>query len=1119
MKKSRRRDQPIKFYSFLGILLLFFLGVGGLGGCGDVTGKKKVSPPVERKGGTLYVVNAGDGSLLAFDSPQNNASNLQSVLPQGNISPSRRFPESITGPAGIFLDRTTDTLYVANSDRNAVLIYENASALNPTLGLAAATRTISGPKTGLNRPFAVVYNPQNKQLYVANTDDYRILIFEEDCPGAPSTLDGDLSPCRIISGASTLLDYPRALALDMGRDLLYVSNMGGNSILAFNNISQPTTRGDVSPSRVITSHTDASRTDSMLQLPFGLFIDSANDRLYAVKAGGNLPAILIYETASLKGDTPAACTSDPSRCGIAPERLLTTPFSELPPECTDASAPPECATTQLTHPAGIEVDVARSRIYVVNNNNTNNVNVTGGRSTDSTALLIFNLKDADNNDRCPTPPQRCNLSPDWRIGGDVTGDNKTTLTNPVGVAVDMERDLIYLSNPPANNILVFSLEGNMAPAKINSGGIPIPALDTKLEYPISFFYDSAIDRLYVANFNSTVLGTPNITVYDNVSSRFFLNTPPSWTMNGPTSDIQLPRAVYLDRTRRLLIILSGIVTAPELQIYNIDAIPNFPLDSASVPAGTAINLPTPTKTFATAQGLHRPKAMAVDEGRGLVYIVQDCDATPQSNCPLPAGSGGQPEGNKIVVYDLNNLNGPAPVRTIGGATTGTGLNRPFGVFIDPTRDILYVTNTGTTGTNPNSILAFHNASTANGSITPDRVISSPGGAAPADILSTPTAPFVNMADDRLFLINRGNNSIYIYDNASGRSGALEPDRKIAGSATSLLFPSGFSGDGTDITGALLVDTSRGKETLFVGQPKDPFSTAQGALLIFSREGNIAPSRVWSGGGASLAGPSAMAVDGETLYVANQGNPNITADDSISVFSTASQIEGNTISPQSVTNGLNHPAGLAVDPVQDQLYVANGGADCSNPATPCNAILVFNTANLGSGSSPQRTLSSPALNAPRGLALDVGRKILYVANSEAQSVLIFKNVDTLSGTVEPDIELIGFENPIAVAIDPDHDLLYVLDEETKEIVVIEAASSESVTVTERVITGDFMTTPSSLFLDPQNDLLYVADQGANMIYIFTGASSAEGEADHTTLAGNITGLNQPVALAAEQDGAP
>jgi len=1189
MKKSRRRDKPIPFYSFPGILLLSFLWISGLGGCSDVAEKKKVSPAVESKGSTLYVANAGDESLLAFDPPENAANSSISVVPQGNVSPSRRFPGSVTGPAGLFLDRTTDTLYAANAGQNAILIYENASTLNPSAGAAAATRTIAGLNTQLNRPFAVVFNPQNNQLYVANTDDYKILIFDKNCPGAPSALDGDIAPCRTISGSSTLLDYPRALALDRGttqnpRDILYVSNMGGNSILAFNNISSQATRGDVSPSRVITSHADAAATESMLQLPFGLFVDSENDRLYVVKAGGNLPAIFIYETASTKGDTAAACASDPTRCRVAPDQLITTDFSDLPPECTNASAAPECAGTQLTNPAGIDVDVTRSRIYVVNSNNTNNVNVTGGSSTSSTSLIVYNLKDADGNDRCTSAI--CNIVPDRRIGGDVTGDNRTTLTNPVGIAVDFEREMIYTANPLADNILVFSLEGNMAPAKINSGDTLLATQGTKLEQPISFFYDAAMDRLYVANFNSTSAtpNTPNITVYDNVSTRFFFMTSPSWTINAPASDIQRPRAFYLDRTRNRLMILSGNVTHPELQIYNIDTISGFPLDSA--PTTTAITLPTPTKTFATAQGLHRPKAMAVDEERGLLYIVNDCDAIPQTNCPLPSGSGGQPEGNRIMVYDLADLSLTAPVRTISG--TQTGLNRPFGVFIDTIRDILYVTNTGTTGTNRNSILIFHNASAINGNRAPDGIISSPGGA--ADTLSTPTAPSVNMEDDRLFLINRGNNSIYIYDNASVRSGPIEPDRKIAGASTLLTF----SGDGTDVTGALLVDTSRGKETLFVGQPRDPFSTARGALIIFSAEGNIAPSRIWSGGGAPLAGPSAMALNGDTLYLASYGNPALTGDDSLSILTEVSEVNINQDAPVSVTiPTLNNPAGLFIDPVQDRLYVSNtnNGAPltgtiavterstgvtgtgtlfttelavgdnikigtelftvstvtsntsltlttpysgtnnsgiiayrqtCTNVDPPCDVVLIFNDASdlvdETDPVAPDQILSNEALNTPHGLAVDLTRRVLYVANAGADSVLVFRNLEGLNGPVSFDAEIGGLSRPVGVAVDSERELLYVLNQETSEIMVFDRLSTLSGSVTSspaRVISGaGYMVRPSSLFLDPEHDLLYVADQGANMIYTFTEASLAEGAANHATLSGNTTGLNQPAAIVVE-----
>lgn len=453
---------------------------------------------------------------------------------------------------------------------------------------------------------------------------------------------------------------------------------------------------------------------------------------------------------------------------------------------------------------------------------------------------------------------------------------------------------------------------------------------------------------------------------------------------------------------------------------------------------------------------------------------------------------GQPDHIIFVRWDILG------VIHLGGCSDVTG-KKPVSSSEESKGSTLYVVNAG-----DRSLLAFdppQNEASNPLSVLPQGNVS-PSRRFPESVTG-PAGLFLDRESDTLYVANAGQNAILIYENAS----ALKPDRKIAGGATLL----SFTGDGADITGALLVDTSRGKERIFVGQPKDltcpaACSEVRGAFLIFSVEGNVAPGRIWSGGGAPLAGPSAIALDEDVLYLANQGNPGITADDSISIFTTASQVQGDTIPPQSVTNRLNNPAGLALDSARCRLSVSNSGTDCTDPATPCNSISVFNTDDFGSA---QPTISSSALDAPRGLALDVGRKILYVANSGAQSVLMFKNVETLNGEVEPDIELTGFRNPIAVAVDSNRDLLYVLDEETKEIVVIEAASSENETVTERVITGDFMTTPFSLFLDPQNDLLYVADQGANRVYIFTGASSAEGAANHTTLSGDNTGLNQPV----------
>lgn len=1144
------RDNEIDFLGRLTIFLALTLWATGLSGCRNDGGTSKREGPSPE--GKLYVANAGDGSLLAFD---------QAISAEGNISPSRRFPESITGPTGIFLDRSGDTLYIANTGHNSILIYENAGTLNLSTGSADATRVISGPKTGLNHPFGVVYDAARDRLYVASRDGHSISVFQKDCPEA-NLLNGDILPCRTLSGAATLLNLPQALAVDTQRDTLYIADPGesasasDDSILVYENASQSATQGNLAPTRTITPHSDPSRPESILNRPAGLFIDSARDRLYVVNAGGNPPAIFVYENAGSRSG------------GTIPDRLLIG------------------RNTQLSNPAGIDLSVNQDRLYVLDNN------------SNGAAVIVF-----DNfNGQCATSP--CDIAPSRMITGQRTG-----LVNATGIAYDPAHEIVYVANTLANDILIFALEGDLPPLKINTGAFQT----TGLLQPNGLFYDEQLDRLYIANFNAASGNSPPIIVYEKVSSKIFpanTATQYDWAIEG--SDIARPRSIYV--TQQYLIVLNTPVD--KVLIYDLAA-----LDSATKSGGAITPLPSPAGTLI---GFTRGTAMAVDEAGGFLYVAADCKV---SDCPNQ-----EPNGNSIFIYNLTDLT--APPRVIGrgcvdrnntnsdnrGCETvdNIKLNRPFGLHYDSAKDILYVTNVGTNGPTANTILAFDHPSSLGGTpaecdaavasnsspspcanISPNRTLSSSATFTDSERLQSPTAPFVNPAADRLFLINRAKDSLFIFENASTRSGETRPDRIISGASTQLAFSGA-----PNLTGALFVDTTQGKETLYIGQPKEPGCTIcqDGAFLLFGVEGDVPPSRIRSGGGAALTVPSALAVDTERdiLYVANQGDAARTTDDSLSILTEASQANGNLsmTGALSVTTGssgvtgtgtifttefvtgdsikigtetymiasiasdtslnltipypdatasglpaslrprtlcspssgacaapdvkLNNPAGLFVDPEENRLYVSNTGTDpnCGDAAMPCNAILVFYAAgNLNNNGVPGLVLTSAALNSPRGLALDSERNILYVANNGSHSVLAFKEIKGRTGSVTatPDAQIgglaTGVNAPVGVAIDSGRDILYVLNQGTPEIRVFEKASTQNGdSAPTRILSGgSFMQTPAALFLDPERDLLYVADQGADAVYIFTDASEAQGEAEHRTLSGNNTALNQPTAI--------
>lgn len=1109
---------------FVFLFFVFFLSV--LPGCGDTTGapKKSIGAPVSSKS-TLYLANGNGGKLLAFD-----LSFLDNLLSgwSPNVSPGRQFPDTVSGPSGIFLDRTKDTLYVANAAQNAIQIYDKASTLSAPL---TASRVISGDLTLLDEPFGITVDTLSGRIFVANKGGNTVVAFHTDCAG---TLSGNIAPCNLLRGDLTQLDVPRALALDSSREggLLYISNMGSDSILVYKNAN---TIGaspsqcvlsfgpcNLEPFHIIAAHT-GSENASRLELPFGLYIDSTNDRLYVVNTGQNTPAVLIYENAStLNG-------------GVVPDRVVTG------------------LNTQLTVPTGIDVDVSTGRVFVVNNNSPNNVNAAGGANTDSPSVLVFN----DINTTCTEA--LCNISPSRRIGGDVSAESSTTLSNPLGIAFDPVRDITYIANTGGNTILSYSLEGNLAPLQVNAGA------NTSLFVPSSFFYDTALDRLYVANASTGSSPAP-FSVYDQVSKQAFgsaavpSNLVPSWKL-AAASNFEKPRGIYIDKTRKLMIFLDG-KTSPGfgLFIYGLtsgfqDATSPpfpptfapiaFPLDTKIGPTGKTLAPPTFQRSSTLGLSAGGPTGLAVDETRGLIYVSEK-------------------NNNSVVVFDYGTTSALTRLRVI------TGLNKPSGVFIDTQRDMLYVTNNGKeTGAAVNhtadTVFIFEQASTKGDGVTgcptgtktpcrPNKIISTakakeqaeaPGSSNKPPYLKAPISPYVDLVSDRLFLINSGKDqhAVFSFDTASQQGDSAPacidpttlptpscldtlPGKVLSGTKTLLNFsdPLNIATEGL-FTGAVLLARHLNNETLYVGQSIQPLCTASCAsagLLVFGLQGKVPPGKIWSAGGNGFSSPTDMAIDPvkNVLYVANQGT------NTLSRFPNADKIHVTLNVTLNVTGKwelepiqLNRPAGLFLDTAQDRLYVSNSeSANCS--VGPCDTILVFNDASaMTRFATANQTLSHTQLSGPHGLTVDTTKNWLYAASKGNNAVVIFSvagGTPVFSAAVTGSQS--GLDEPIDVAVDSTRDILYVLNGGATEVLVFENAST--LTGSEapvRVISGsdgagnNFMVSPSAMFLDAQKDVLYLADRGANAVYVFPDAHSAEGQAAHKTLSGDKTGLLNPSAL--------
>lgn len=279
-------------------------------------------------------------------------------------------------------------LYVTNQDSNSILRFDNA--LNAT-GNVAPGAIISGATTTLAAPQFIALDATADRLYVANANGPSVLIFD-----GISTKNGNIAPTRNIIGANTQFVTPSSVAIDKGRDLLYVAD--GVDIYVF---TASTANGDLAPTRDIVVSFNIQQ----------IFVDAANDRLYASDAATN--AIDVFDSVSTLNSTQSAT------------RTITG------------------AQTLLAQPTGMAID-SSGNLIVTNQGN-------------GTITVYSNAAGASGNQ-----------APIATIGGAAT-----TLASPAQIIQSSAANEVYVADSTSNEVVVFSgiagLSGGASPTRTIAG--------------------------------------------------------------------------------------------------------------------------------------------------------------------------------------------------------------------------------------------------------------------------------------------------------------------------------------------------------------------------------------------------------------------------------------------------------------------------------------------------------------------------------------------------------------------------------------------------------------------------------------------------------------------------
>lgn len=107
-------------------------------------------------------------------------------------------------------------------------------------GNSAPVRTIRGERTRLNWPTGLAFDPQARELFVANDAAHEILVFDADA-------QGNAAPKRVLGGPATKLANPTGVFADTKNRELWVANFGGHSATVYD----LSAGGDTAPKRTI----------------------------------------------------------------------------------------------------------------------------------------------------------------------------------------------------------------------------------------------------------------------------------------------------------------------------------------------------------------------------------------------------------------------------------------------------------------------------------------------------------------------------------------------------------------------------------------------------------------------------------------------------------------------------------------------------------------------------------------------------------------------------------------------------------------------------------------------------------------------------------------------------
>lgn len=626
----------------------------------------------------LFVGDYGNNRVLIFDTTQIvNGENAIYVIGQSNFTTATAVnaTSSVSGVSGLAVDLTNNRLFVSLSSYHRISIFDIGNIINGedavnVLGQANFSSITSlTSQSRLNNPSGLYYDANANRLFVADTSNNRVIVFDtlEIIDGEQAV--GLIGQANFNTAISTTTQsstyYPQAVTYDTVNNKLFTSNYFSHRVTVHN--ASTSDINSVGQNAIyIIGQTNfelniSSTTRSSLFYPRGIFFDTVNQKLYVSDSSNN--RIMIFNSPTSNGEEAVGLIGQYSNGDL--NNLSISYFK--------GGVNNGANSFSFNSPRQIEFDYINHRMFVAESSNHR--------------VLIYNLN--ENNELIDFNADYVLGQPDFYSKGQILHSTSSTASAD-SLAYDPTKNILYVSSD-SNRATVFNLDSitngedainilgktsftqniNGSPY-LNSGQLTLDFTNQRL-----FVAERNNHRLSIYDTNTLVNGESAVNVIGK-DSILDANTVPQ-----SINRLYLGTGVAYDPIRNRLF----VTDYNRITVYDTTTITNGE-NAISVIGQTNF---TSNGTSTSISGLNDPQHLDYDAVNDRLFVADRLN-------------------HRVLVFDTaTTTNGENAVYVIGQSSFNTALSdvtvsnlsSPYGVKYNASTTELFVADSGN-----NRILVF-----------------------------------------------------------------------------------------------------------------------------------------------------------------------------------------------------------------------------------------------------------------------------------------------------------------------------------------------------------------------------------------------------------------------------